>query len=131
MQLTADELAAVDLVTAQASSAWMTHVTAARQQLGHAVLRAIESRRSYVRAASDSHSAALLPSGRVQAITSEAEGAQVLDVEVPSVQMPSLFPWIRPHVALLSALAIIAFILGSRSRSSASSRVAGLGSRTR
>jgi apolipoprotein N-acyltransferase len=97
-----------DLLTTLTNDAWFGHTPAARQHFSIAVLRAVENRRSVVRAANTGISGFIDPSGRVLEKTSLFTTTAVTR-PMPALEMISFY---TRHGDLIGLAALVAICLG-------------------
>jgi apolipoprotein N-acyltransferase len=98
-----------ELLVNLSNDAWSKSVPAQTQHLSMAVFRAVENRRSFVRATASGQTAAIDPNGKVIAMTKPFVEAQ-LTATVPIVTATSLYTRYGdffPHVTLFAAISLL------------------------
>jgi len=96
-----------DILTTITNDAWFGKTAAPTQHFAIAVLRAVETRRSLVRAANTGISGFILPTGEIKAATGLFEAAGLVRT-VPALTRTSFF---TRHGDLLGMAAILAIFL--------------------
>ncbi|MDR2448209.1 MAG: apolipoprotein N-acyltransferase [Treponema sp.] len=99
-----------ELIVNLTNDAWSKSLSAQMQHLGMAVFRAVETRRSLVRAAASGQTCAIDPNGDILAMAEPFTEAQ-LTVAVPVMRETSLYVKYGDFLPFVSMAAVVVFII--------------------